>query len=150
MSKAINIYQIVDRVVNRSEYLKTPIVLEHIDFQCEEEGLRSEHHLACDYIEDDTMWETLNAKLEKFAKKYPDYELNPNCVEFHYNICKTKASWRKGMHGISKIVDATVTIYPKSEIEAYYDGWDKMKSIIKGYIQYQGVDCYCEYVKSVK
>lgn len=147
MSKAINIYPIVERAVNRANYLKTPIVLEHIDFQCEEDGLRSEHHLACEHIEDDTLFDTLRTNLEKFAKKYPDYELNPNCVEFHYDIFKTKKSWRKGMRNIFKIVDATVTIFPKAEIEAYYDGWKMMKDTIKQEIRSQGVDCYCEYVK---
>lgn len=147
MNKAINIYPIVDRAVNRANYLKTPIVLEHIDFQCEDEGLRSEHHLACEHIEDDTIFDTLSDTLEKFAKKYPDYELNPNCVDFHFDVFKTKNSWRKGMRNIYKIVDATVTIFPKAEIEAYYNDWKMTRDFIKGCIRGQGVECYCEYVK---
>lgn len=147
MNKAINIYPIVNRAVNRANYLKTPIVLEHIDFQCEDEGLRSEYHEACEHIEDDTLFDTLSDRLEKFAKKYPNYELNPNCVDFHFDVFKTKKSWRKGMRNISKIVDATVTIFPKAEIEAYDNEWKMMRDFIKGCIRGQGVDCYCEYVK---
>ena len=147
MNKEINIYPIVNRAVNRANYLKTPIVLEHIDFQCEDEGLRSEYHEACEHIEDDTLFDTLSDRLEKFAKKYPDYELNPNCVDFHFDVFKTKKSWRKGMRNISKIVDATVTIFPKAEIEAYDNEWKMMRDFIKCCIRGQGVDCYCEYVK---
>ena len=147
MNKAINIYPIVDRAVNRANYLKTPIVLEHIDFQCEDEVLRSEYHPACEYIEDDTMFDTLRYKLEKFAKKYPDYELNPNCVDFHFDVFNTKNSWRKGMHNIYKIVDATIIIFPKAEIEAYDYEWQRMRDFIEGCIRGQGVKCYCEYVR---
>ena len=148
MNKAINIYPILERAINRDNYLKTPIVLKHIEFECEEEGIRSTDYIACEGIEDDTMYDTLNASLEKFAKKYPDCEMNPNCVDFHFDNSKTKKIGIDAMGGNTyKVVDATVTIFPKAEIEAYNDAWETMKNILKENIREQGVDCYCEYVK---